>query len=167
MENRAVQKLREKFPEAVLEVREFRGEITVVIPKDKLLQVCAFLRDDPALNYNFLSDLTSLDFFEKKQPRFEVNYHLLSHANRGRVRLKIAVAKGEKVPSVTGIWSTANWHEREVYDLMGIEFENHPDLRRILTPDGWIGHPLRKDYPLTYEEPQFTHSQGHPPDLAE
>ena len=148
MENLTVQRLKERFPEAVLEVREFRGEITIVIPKDKLIQVCAFLRDDSELNFNFLSDLTSLDFFEKKQPRFEVNYHLLSHANRCRLRLKVAVAEGEKVPSVTGIWSTANWHEREVYDLMGIVFENHPDLRRMYMPEGFEYHPLRKDFPV-------------------
>lgn len=150
-----------------MEVKEFAGEITVVIPKNKIVEICKFLRDDSELSFNFLSDLTSLDFYEKKKPRFEVNYHLLSHANRCRLRLKVAVEEGERVPSVTSVWSTANWHEREVYDLMGIEFENHPDLRRILTPDGWIGHPLRKDYPLTYEEPVFSHTKGRPPRLAE
>ncbi|OGC86762.1 MAG: hypothetical protein A2142_08365 [candidate division Zixibacteria bacterium RBG_16_48_11] len=167
MENQAVQKLKERFPDSVLETREFRGEVTAIIRSDKLVEICQFLKNDPVLNFNFLSDLTSLDFYQKRTPRFEVNYHLLSHSNRSRLRLKILVGEGEKVPSLTGVWSTANWHEREVYDLMGIEFENHPDLRRILTPDGWVGYPLRKDYPLTYEEPQFTHTQGKPPKLGE
>ncbi len=150
-----------------MEVREFAGEVTIVVPKDNIVEICRLLRDDPELSFNFLSDLTSLDLFEKKKPRFEVNYHLLSHVNKCRLRLKVTVAEGEKVPSVTSIWSTANWHEREVFDLMGIDFENHPDLRRILTPDGWLGHPLRKDYPLTYEEPVFSHTKGQPPGLAE
>src|SRR3989304_8429920 len=141
VEERAVERLKEKFPGAVLEVREFQGEITIVVPKEKLVEICQFLKADPELNFNFLSDLTSLDFYQIKTPRFEVNYHLLSHAHRCRLRLKTMVGEGEKVPSITGVWSTANWHEREVYDLMGIEFENHPDLRRILTPDGWIGYP--------------------------
>lgn len=167
MENQAVQKLLERFPDSVLEVREFRAEVTVVIRSDKLVEICQFLKTDPVLNFNFLSDLTSLDFYQKRTPRFEVNYHLLSHTNRSRLRLKVLVGEGERVPSLTVVWSTANWHEREVYDLMGIEFENHPDLRRILTPDGWVGYPLRKDYPLTYEEPQFTHTQGKPPKLEE
>ena len=126
-----------------------------------------FLRDDPELHFNFLSDLTSLDLFDKDTTRFEVNYHLLSHKNRARLRIKTRVREGEKVPSLTSVWPTSNWHEREVYDLMGIEFENHPDLRRILTPDGWIGHPLRKDYPLTYEQPQFSHTKGKIPELGE
>jgi len=167
MEDRAVQKLKDKFGSAILDAREFRGETTVIIPKEKLVEICDFLKANPDLRFNFLSDLTSLDLFEKRKPRFEVNYQLLSHANRNRLRLKVLVDEGEKVPSVTGVWSTANWHEREIYDLMGIPFENHPDLRRILTPDGWVGHPLRKDYPLTYEEPQFTHTKGRPPKLEE
>jgi NADH-quinone oxidoreductase subunit C len=164
---RAVQKLREKFTDVVLETKEFRGEHTVTVPKDKLIEVCLFLRDDPELHFNFLSDLTSLDLFDKDTTRFEVNYHLLSHKNRARLRIKTRVREGEKVPSLTSVWPTSNWHEREVYDLMGIEFENHPDLRRILTPDGWIGHPLRKDYPLTYEQPQFSHTKGKIPELGE
>jgi NADH-quinone oxidoreductase subunit C len=165
MEEKAIQKLKGEFPEAVLEVREFREERTIVVPKGRIVEICRYLKADSELRYNFLSDLTSVDFYETEQPRFEVIYHLLSHPNKKRLRLKIRVEEGEKVPSVTGVWSTANWHEREVYDLMGIEFENHPDLRRILTPDDWVGHPLRKDYPLTYEQPVFTHTKRRPPDL--
>lgn len=164
---KAVQRLKDKYPDSVLETSEFRGEYTVVLPKERLVEISLFLKDDPELQFIFLSDLTSLDLFDKSPFRFEVNYHLLSHKCRARLRIKTRVKEGEKVPSVTPVWSTANWHEREVYDLMGIEFENHPDLRRILTADGWTGHPLRKDYPLTYEEPQFSHTKGKIPKLGE
>ena len=165
MKLKAVDKLKEKFGPAILDTKEFRGEVTVALAKERLVEVCNYLKTDPELEFNFLADVTSLDLFEKKTPRFEVNYHLLSHSNKTRIRLKIPVGEGEKAPSVTSVWSTANWLEREVYDLMGIEFENHPDLRRILTADGWVGYPLRKDYPLTYEEPQFMHNRKHPPEL--
>ena len=90
-------------------------------------------------------------------------YNLYSLPFRWRVRLKIRVAEGESVPSLTPIWQTANWHEREVYDMFGVKFDNHPDLQRILMPDDWIGHPLRKDYPLMFEEVAFTHNKDKPP----
>jgi NADH-quinone oxidoreductase subunit C len=90
-------------------------------------------------------------------------YNLYSLPFRWRVRLKIRVAEGESVPSLTPIWHTANWHEREVYDMFGVKFDNHPDLQRILMPDDWVGHPLRKDYPLMFEEVTFTHNKDKPP----
>jgi NADH-quinone oxidoreductase subunit C len=145
--NPVIQKLREWDADAVAEVLEFRGEITVVVPRDRLKRVAEFLVSDPSLRFSFLSDITPVDRFPL-EPRFEVNYHLVSIDRRERLRLKVKLGGSDpSVSSVSGVWPTANWHERESYDLFGIRFEGHPDLRRILMPDDWEGYPLRKDYP--------------------
>ena len=166
MENFTLKKLQDRFGDSIKEVIEFRGELTAVIQKDALLEVCGFLKDDPDLRYDFLSDVCGVDFPEREK-RFEVVYNLYSIPNRWRVRLKINVGESESIPSVTPIWEGANWPEREVFDMLGIEFENHPDLTRILMPDDWVGHPLRKDFPLTKEEVTFTHNQHKPPKRVE
>ncbi|MDE3109671.1 MAG: NADH-quinone oxidoreductase subunit C [Acidobacteriota bacterium] len=146
--NLAVQKLREREPQTIAEVIESRGETTVVMARRDLIRVCQFLAQDQSLAFTFLSDISAVDRFPI-EPRFEINYHLLSMQRRERVRIKVRVAGSDAVlPSVTGIWPTANWHEREIFDLFGIRFEGHPDLTRILMPDDWEGHPLRKDYPV-------------------
>jgi len=124
----------------------------VTVPKQELLQICQYLYSNPDLEYHWLTDLCGLDFFPQK-PRFEVVYLLYSVKNNERLRLKAKVGERESVSSVESIWKAANWLEREVYDLFGIPFENHPDLRRILLWDGFEGHPLRKDFPV--EGPDF------------
>lgn len=143
----AIRKLKEWNASVVAEVIEFRGETTIVVPRSHLLATAEFLVSDDSLKYSFLSDISAVDRFPI-EPRFEVNYHLLSIDNRSRLRLKVKLSGSDPVVhSVTPVWPTANWHERENFDLFGIEFEGHPDLRRILMPDEWEGYPLRKDYP--------------------
>jgi NADH-quinone oxidoreductase subunit C len=144
----ALQKLKDWDNQAVAEVIEFRGETTVVVPPQHLVRVAEYLVSEPSLRFTFLSDLTTVDRFPM-EPRFELNYHLLSIERGLRLRLRLRLPGPEPaVASVTGIWPTANWHERENFDLFGIRFHGHPDLRRILMPDEWEGHPLRKDYPV-------------------
>jgi NADH-quinone oxidoreductase subunit C len=150
--NLALKKLQEKFPASVSEVKTFRDEISVTVQKKDILDICKFLYSDPDLQYQMLIDLCGVDFFPE-QPRFEVVYLLYSMKNKERLRLKIKVGDSESVSSVESIWKAADWLEREVYDLFGIPFDNHPDLRRILLWDGYEGHPLRKDYPV--EGPDF------------
>ena len=146
--NPVVRKLREWDARAIAEVMEFRGETTVVVPREHLRRVAQYLASEPSLLFSFLSDITVVDRFPI-EPRFEVNYHLLSLDRRERLRLKVCLPGADVVvPSVTAVWPTANWHERENFDLFGIRFEGHPDLCRILLPDDWEGHPLRKDYPV-------------------
>jgi NADH-quinone oxidoreductase subunit C len=143
-----IQRLREWDAQAVAEVIEFRGETTVVVPREHLRRAAEFLVNDRALRFTFLSDITAVDKFPL-EPRFELNYHLLSLEYRKRIRLKVRIPGNDPlVQSVTPIWPAANWHEREAFDLMGIRFEGHPDLTRILMPDDWEGYPLRKDYPV-------------------
>lgn len=143
-----VQKLRDWDPQAVADVIEFRGETTVVVPPQHLLRAAEYLATEPSLRFSFLSDLTAVDRFPI-EPRFELNYHLLSLDRKERLRLRVRLPGAEPaVASVTPVWPTANWHERESFDLFGIRFHGHPDLTRILLPDEWEGHPLRKDYPV-------------------
>jgi len=145
--NPAVQKLREWDARAVAEVIEFRGETTVVVPKEQLLRAAEFLARDASLKFSFLEDIAIVDRFPL-EPRFEVNYQLLSISNKQSVRLRVKLAGANPaVHSVTPVWPTANWHERENFDLFGIQFEGHPNLTRIVMPDEWEGYPLRKDYP--------------------
>ena len=146
--NPVVHKLREWDAQAVAEVIDFRGETTVVVPGEHLLRAAEYLASEPSLRFSFLSDITTVDRFPL-EPRFEVNYHLLSLDRRERLRLKVRLSGSDPmVHSVIPVWPTANWHERENFDLFGIRFEGHTDLRRILMPDDWEGYPLRKDYPV-------------------
>lgn len=147
-----VERLKERFSSSILEVAAFRGELTVTVVKKDLYEICKFLYSDPDLQYTFLTDLCGVDYLPAT-PRFQVVYLLHSMKNGVRLRLKASVAEGESISSVESIWKAANWLEREAYDLFGISFENHPDLRRILLWDGYEGHPLRKDYPV--EGPDF------------
>ncbi len=165
MNDKILKKLKEDFPQSMLEMGEFREELSIVVRKDDIVSVCQSLRDDPELCFNFLSDLCGVDYPERK-PRFDVVYNLYSISKNHRVRLKLRVEDGESLPSVTSVWSTANWHEREVFDMFGIRFEGHPDLRRILMSEDWEGHPLRKDFPLTKEEVAFNYNKDRPPRIA-
>jgi NADH-quinone oxidoreductase subunit C len=141
-----VQKLRDWDSQAVAEVIDFRGETTVVVPARQLIRTCEFLTRD--LGFTYLSDITPVDRFPL-EPRFEINYHLLCIDRKERLRLRVWLPGAEPViHSVTSVWPTANWHEREAFDLFGIRFEGHPELTRILMPDEWEGYPLRKDYPV-------------------
>jgi NADH-quinone oxidoreductase subunit C len=146
--NPTIRKLKEWDAQAVAEVIEFRGETTVVVPREHLQRAAEYLAAEPSLRFSFLSDITAVDRFPL-EPRFELNYHLLSMDRSERLRLKVRLNGSDPIiHSVTSVWPTANWHERENFDLFGIRFEGHPDLRRILMPDDWEGHPLRKDYPV-------------------
>ena len=118
---------------------------TVYVPADRLVETCRALHD--GLRFTTIIEITAADYIPR-QPRFEVVYHLLSIANRARLRLKVRVADGGTVPTVQGIWKGAGWPEREVWDMFGIVFDGHPDLRRLLMPEDWEGHPGRKDYPV-------------------
>ncbi len=148
-------KLRIRFPKAVLNLKNFRGEMTFSIDKDAIEEVSQFLHDDDALAFDFLSDLCGVDTTSlDKSNSLEVVYHLYSIKKNHRVRLKVKLpVTNPTLRSVTGVWKTADWHEREAYDMYGITFEGHPNLVRILTPDGFKGHPLRKDYPLKGRQP--------------
>ena len=140
----------------VQDVIVFRGETTLVVDPQKIVDVCLFFRDTEGLEYNFLSDVTVVDYYPQ-EPRFAVCYHLYSMAYNRRIRLKVYLpADNPRLPSITSVWPAANFQEREGYDMMGIVFEGHPYLRRILNPADWEGHPLRKDYPLGYETVQFS-----------
>lgn len=141
-------RLRDWNAAAVAEADEFCGELTVVVPREHLRRAAEFLRSDAALHFDFLSDVTGVDRFPV-EPRFELNYHLVSIPHRHYLRVKVRLSGADAVaPSVTPVWPTADWHEREIFDLFGVRFEGHPDLRRILMPEDWEGHPLRKDYPV-------------------
>jgi len=145
--NRAVLKLKEKFPASIIDVVEFRGEVTVTVAKESITDILTFLKQ--SLQYNLLTDLTALDYLGKREERFMMVYLLYSIPNKDRLRIKTPVAETDcRIPTACNVWKTANWLEREVFDLFGIKFDGHPDLRRILMTDDWIGHPLRKDYPL-------------------
>jgi len=142
-----VENLKAKFAGTVLDVVEFRGETTVVVKKDEIVAVCSYLKKEQG--FNLLSDLCGVDYLGKQADRFMVVYNIYNIATHERLRVKAPVSEADaRIDSVSGVWGTANWHERECWDLMGISFNNHPDLRRILMPADWEGHPLRKDYPL-------------------
>lgn len=145
-EHVAVSRLKSKFSDSVLDVAEFRGQTSITVKREDIVAICSFLKKE--LGYNLLTDLCGVDYLGKS-PRFMVVYNMYNLATKERLRIKIAVPESDaRVDTVSTVWRTANWHERECWDLMGISFNNHPDLRRILMPADWQGHPLRKDYPL-------------------
>ena len=162
--NGLVERLNERFPGAVLDVGSFRRETTVVLRAAELLPVCQFLRDDPDLAYDLCLFVSAVDQQDLGvSPRFVGVYQLYSLTHQRRLRLKVPLS-GEQpaVDSVTPVWRAADWHERETYDLLGVQYRGHPELRRILLPHDWTGHPLRKDYPLGGEPVQFTVNPDDP-----
>lgn len=125
-----------------------RDELTIYVGRESIREACALLRDDPACPFNYLSDITCVDWYPQ-EPRFEMVYHLLSIPKKERVRLKVKLEGGSPaLESLTSVWPGANYFEREVFDLFGVRFSGHPYLRRLLMPEDWEGHPLRKDYPV-------------------
>ena len=154
----ALTRLCSHLPDAVLSQHEQHGDATVVVAKERLLEVLGFLRQEVGLEFDMLSDLAAVDHAQRRDgertPRFEVVYHLYSIAHNHRLRVKVGVDLDDcEVESVVEIWPAANWMEREVFDLYGIRFSNHPDLRRILLYEEFEGYPLRKDYPKTRRQP--------------
>jgi NADH-quinone oxidoreductase subunit C len=146
----AVRELRRAFGDAIVDVVRFRDETTIHVQHELLRDVCAFLRDHPQMAFNFLTDVTAVDMLRlRTEPRFDVVALLYSIPNRVRLRIKAGCNDGEPVPSLVPLWNGANWLERETYDMFGIIFDGHPNLKRILLPDDWDeGFPLRKEYPL-------------------
>jgi NADH-quinone oxidoreductase subunit C len=144
--------LKERFGDDVLSVTVYRGETTILLTPAALVEACLALRDAPHLRYDFLEDVTAVDW-PNREPRFDLIYQLVSIETGASLRLKTQVGGEDdpepEVPTVSEVWPTANWFEREVFDLFGVRFSGHPDLRRILMPTDWVGYPLRKDYPLT------------------
>jgi NADH-quinone oxidoreductase subunit C len=144
----AVARIHDWNPDAIQGVKFDRDEMTIVVDRSAIREACALLRQDPACPFNFLSDVTCVDWYPA-EPRFEVVYHLLSIPKKERVRLKVRLnSSSPTVDSLTSIWPGANYFEREVFDLFGVRFAGHPYLRRIMMPEDWEGHPLRKDYPV-------------------
>lgn len=147
-QNPIIAKIRAWRPVAIAQLVFFRGELTVVVYREHLFQLCEFLRTEPDLAFAYLSDVSAVDRYPI-EPRFELNYHLMSLSRRETLRLRTRLPGDDAViESVVPVWPTANWHEREMFDLFGIRFEGHPDLRRMLMPEDWEGFPLRKDYPV-------------------
>lgn len=146
--------LKREHPDWIAEVSQALGELTAVVPREHIVAVCSLLKSWPESKFDFLADICGVDRGPEEEPRFEINYHLFSTTKHHRLRLKVLVNEEDPhVPTVSGVWRTANWHERETYDLFGVIFDGHPDLRRILLPDDWQGHALRKDFPLRGYEP--------------
>lgn len=159
-------KIREKFPDAILGVNTFRGDTRIMVRREYIVEICRLLRDDPDLQYNFFSECLGVDYLDYREGyRFEVVYNLYSvqyqkegieYGKNHRIFLKVPVPEEDPVvPSVTGVYPGANFPEREIYDMFGVRFSGHPDLRRLLMSDDWVGHPQRKDYPLGGERVQF------------
>lgn len=151
-----VQKLRDQFDGAVLEAQQFLAQLSIRIDPARVLEVCDYLKRQTTTSFDYLSDLTCVHFPLRAEAPLEVVYNLYSISRNERVRLKAGIQENESIDSVTSVWPSANWLEREVFDLFGVNFRNHPDLRRILLPPDWQGHPLRKDYPLEFVENEWT-----------
>jgi NADH-quinone oxidoreductase subunit C len=149
-----VKKLKAQFKDAIGDAVEFIGQLSINVDGGRIVDVCNFLKDDRETAFNYLSDLTCVHYPDRRSAPFEIVYNLFAIDANERVRLKVQTSAS--VDSVTGVWPTANWLEREVFDLFGVTFINHPDLRRLLLPPDWDGYPLRKDYPLEFIENAWT-----------
>ena len=153
-EHPLVKKLKAEFGGAVGDASEFIGQLSINVAGEQIVSICEFLKTNSETAFNYLSDLTCVHYPDKKEAQFEVVYNLYSIPGNERVRLKVQTP--ESVDSVTSVWPAANWLEREVFDLFGIQFKNHPDLRRLLLPPDWEGYPMRKDFPLEFVENAWT-----------
>ncbi len=143
------EQLQKQFSSEVKEIAEYNGQIAVIVGKKRIRDIVRYLHDTPSLSFDLLRDLCGVDYLGKKEPRFEVAYQLYSIEHRHFLRVRAEVPEDDcSIDSVVPVYAGANWHERECFDMFGITFKGHPDHRRILLPDDWEGHPLRKDYPL-------------------
>jgi NADH-quinone oxidoreductase subunit C len=160
----ALDRLVERYPDEVVSTHADHGDETAVVRPEKLVEIMTFLRDDEITSFEMLSDLTGVDYLGVKEPRFEVVYHLYSLTKNHRLRVKVELEDDEdiplEVPSIMEIWRAAYWMEREAWDLYGIHFAGHPDLRRILMYDQFRGHPLRKDYEMEDRQPLIPPREG-------
>lgn len=161
--------IKDRFGETVIREDDFRGEQSFYIKPEALFEICQAFLEDNELQVRFLSDITAIDWLgheRESKGRFELIYNLysLTHAHRFFLKMHLP-SEAPEIASLCDLWPGANWMEREVYDLFGIEFVGHPDLTKILTPDDLEGHPLRKDFPLTYEQPQFSWNKDEPPEV--
>ncbi|MBF0338191.1 MAG: NADH-quinone oxidoreductase subunit C [Nitrospirae bacterium] len=148
--------LKERFADEVVHISKFRGQVGVYLKRTRIVDIARYLHDAPQYSFDYLKDLCGVDYMDIKVPRFEVVYHLYSVRHRHMLRLNVQVSENAPdIDSVVDIWTGANWHERECYDMYGIVFNNHPDLRRILMPEDWEGHPQRKDYPTAGPEEEW------------
>ncbi len=154
MSQAVIEAVEARFPDAVVSTHAWRGDETLVLRREHLVDVCRFLRDDPEMDFRLPVDVCGVDYLGWREPRFEVVYHLCSITKRHRVRLKVELDEADPVvPSVTCVWRGVDWFEREAWDMYGIRFDGHPNLRRILLYDEFEGHPLRKDYPQRGYQP--------------
>jgi len=142
-----VDKLKNTYGHAILSTNIFCGEVTHVVDIHSLVSICGYIKNDPDFKMDYMVDVIGVDYLGQT-PRFEVVYHFYSTAKKHRIRLKIKVEDGQEVPTISHLWAGADWPEREAYDMFGIVFSGHPDMRRIYLAHDWVGHPLRKDYPL-------------------
>jgi NADH-quinone oxidoreductase subunit C len=168
MSQKVLARLTARFGDAILATESFRGDDEALVAPDNWLAVARFLRDDADCAMNHFIDITATDYPEREPvtPRFDVLLFVRSLAKNHRVRLKTRVRDGEDLDTLTGIWGGANWTEREVYDMFGVRFRGHPDLRRILMYDEFVGYPLRKDYPITKTQPLIPYRDVGPSKLA-
>ena len=148
------------FADEIVSTKRFRDQDFITVRKNRIVDICTLLRDEPDCDYRLVSDILGVDLLDfEREPRFEVIYSLYSLSSHRRIVVKAQVDEDEpEIDSVSDVWLAAEWAEREIYDMFGISFNNHPDMRRILMPDDWIGHPLRKDFPLGGEEVEFSHN---------
>lgn len=161
MMSEVLQRLSEAFADEILEVHSDHGDDTARVKPDRLVEMVRYIRDDPVLSMEMLTDLTAVDYLGKKEPRFEVVYHFYSLSQNHRLRLKVGADEEDPaVASVVSIYKSALWMEREAWDLYGITFEGHPDLRRILMYPEFEGHPLRKDYDMEHRQPRIPPRAG-------
>lgn len=149
LDNALVQRFRKRFGEAIVEAVEDRKQAILVVALERLREIAEYARDEE--QFDMLTDLTAVDW-PKREKRFDLVLNLYSFPRNERLRLKVHVGEADRPPSVSSVWSAANWLERECFDMFGIRFEGHPDLRRILLPDEWVGHPLRKDYDILQQD---------------
>ena len=149
LDNEVVKRYKERFGDAIREAWIDRKQAILVVAREQLVEIAIYSRDDE--QFDWLSDLTAVDW-PKREKRFDIVLNMYSFKKNERLRLKVYAAADERVPSVQGVWATANWLEREVYDMFGVVFEGHPELKRILMPDEWQGHPLRKDYDILTQD---------------
>jgi len=151
---KVLEELKQKFPEKIKEISVQFGDESIIVDRDSLLDIAQFLRNEPHV-YSILLDLTCVDY-KGQEPRFEMVYHLYSLSNKQRLRIKARLAEKDLwIDSLTSLWKNANWLEREIYDMFGVHFKGHPDLRRIFMYEGFEGYPLRKDYPLRKRQPRI------------